>query len=129
MVNDRKEPILKCNSSADLYTVSGSNKGNKALTNPIGLITADEIGMSGAVWNINNYNYFLYTGNTVWSISPSYSEGWFITRMFLIDSNGWLSSDYVDSIWGVRPVINLASDVTLSGTGTASDPYIVEGAE
>ena len=30
---------------------------------------------------------------------------------------------------GVRPVINLASDVTLSGTGTASDPYIVEGAE
>ena len=129
LVNDRKEPILKCNSSADLYTVSGSNKGNKALTNPIGLITADEIGMSGAVWNINNYNYFLYTGNTVWSISPSYSEGWFNTRMFLIDSNGWLSSDYVDSIWGIRPVINIASDVTLSGTGTANDPYIVEGAE
>lgn len=29
---------------------------------------------------------------------------------------------------GVRPVINLSSDVTLSGSGIISDPYIVVGA-
>ena len=49
---------------------------------------------------------------------------------FYVRSNGDLHYNNVSSTsTGVRPVINLTSDVTLSGTGTASDPYIVEGAE
>ena len=36
-------PSFKCSNSSDLFTVSSSNKGNKVLQYPIGLITADEI--------------------------------------------------------------------------------------
>ena len=32
-------------------------------------------------------------------------------------------------MYNIRPVINLSADVTLTGTGTMSDPYVVEGAE
>ena len=38
-----KSPTFKCSNSSDLFTTSGSSDGNKKLTNPIGLITADEI--------------------------------------------------------------------------------------
>ena len=41
VVNNRN-PDLKCKNKEDLYTVSGSSKGNMVMTNPVGLITADE---------------------------------------------------------------------------------------
>ena len=37
------------------------------------------------------------------------------------------NTDNVNNIYGIRPVINLRADVTLSGTGTSSDPYMVVG--
>ena len=33
---------FKCPNINDLYTINGATKGNKAMTYPIGLITADE---------------------------------------------------------------------------------------
>ena len=48
-----KLPILKCSNNNDLYTISLSSKGNKVLTNPIGLITADEVSMAGGVYGQN----------------------------------------------------------------------------
>ena len=38
-------PSLKCENSSDYYTVSSASSGNKALTYPVGLITADEVGI------------------------------------------------------------------------------------
>ena len=32
---------------------------------------------------------------------------------------------FVNYAFGVRPVINLRADVTLTGSGTTSDPYLV----
>ena len=121
-----KSPDLKCENSSDLYTVSGSSKGNKALTNLIGLITADEVAMAGGVYGTTNESYYLYTGQTYWTMSPCNFPN---ADVFFVSSNGNLRWDYVADTIGIRPVINLASDVILSGTGTASDPYIVEGAE
>ena len=130
LANNIKLPALKCENNEDLYTISGNSKGNKALTNPIGLITADEVVMAGGVYGITNSNYYLYTGKNYWTMSPSYFyvEDDYVFE-FIVNTLGRLSNYGVFSAIGVRPVINLASDVTLSGTGTASDPYIVEGAE
>ena len=52
-------PDLSCENEKDLYTVSGSSKGNKALSYPIGLITVDEVilaGHAGGVFD-GTYNY------------------------------------------------------------------------
>ena len=43
-----KQPTFEC-PDGDLYTTKGSEDGNKALTYPIGLITADEVAYAGGV--------------------------------------------------------------------------------
>lgn len=48
-----------------------------------------------------------------------------LARVFTVNSDGSPAGYDVRPQWGVRPVINLASDVKLTGTGTTSDPYKV----
>ena len=121
-----KTPMLKCGNNADLYTIGGSSKGNHALTNPIGLITADEVAMAGGVYGNVNNNYYLYNGEYYWTMTPSkYPDA----NVFYVWSNGSFSHANVASMYGVRPVINLAHDLEITGSGTSSDPFVVKGAE
>ena len=121
-----KTPMLKCGNNADLYTIGGSSTGNHALTNPIGLITADEVAMAGGVYGNVNNNYYLYNGEYYWTMTPSkYPDA----NVFYVWSNGSFSHANVASMYGVRPVINLAHDVEITGSGTSSDPFVVKGAE
>ena len=129
-----KIPTFKCSNSNDLYTTSSSSKGNKKLSNPIGLITADEVAMAGGVKGTNNSRYYLYNDENYWTMSPYHftaSNGY--ASMFNVNTSGylgsWLSNSGVLFTEGVRPVINLAGDVTLTGSGTSSDPFVVVGAE
>ena len=119
-------PTFKCKNSSDLFTKSGATKGNKTLTNPIGLITADEVVYAGGFGGTANSSYYLYTGQSYWTMSPSlYTSNYFGTKAFYVSSSGSLAESQTSNIFGIRPVINLRSDVTLTGTGTASDPYVV----
>ena len=122
-------PTFKCNNSNDLYTTSSSSKGNKALSNPIGLITADEVAMAGGVYGSSNDSYYLYTGQNYWTMSPYFfnaSGGKSWARVFSVYSGGDLNFNFVNNTWSVRPVINLRSDVTISsGDGTSSNPYVI----
>ena len=122
-----KAPTLKCSNSNDLYTTSSSSKGNKKLANPIGLITADEVVMAGGSSDIENNNYYLYTKTNYWTMSPFYfyasSNGY--SSMFYVRSTGPLWPIRVNRAYGVRPVVNLKSDVEITGTGTSDDPFVV----
>ena len=119
-----KDPTLKCKNSSDLYTVSGSSKGNQALSNPIGLIPADEVAYAGGVYGQTNTSYYLYNDTYYWTMSPYRTYPGGSTSAFLLNSNGNLDASYVHFEVGVRPVINLASDVTIkSGNGSSSTPY------
>ena len=120
-----KSPSFECQNESDLYTTSGSSQGNKALTYPIGLITADEVAYAGGVWAIPNQSYYLYTGQYYWTMSPYYFYG-DDTYVFRVHSNGNLNGDSVNLTWGVRPVINLKANVTISeGDGSSSNPYVI----
>jgi len=116
-------PVLTCSNANDLYTVSSSTKGNKSLTYPIGLISADEVSMAGGS-TANNYGYYLYNGQAYWTLSPRIFNG-SNASMFFISSTGNLDNWYVNTELNVRPVINLKADVTLTGNGTISSPYVV----
>jgi len=124
LVNSTKSPVLTCPNASDLYTTSSSTKGSKSLTYPIGLISADEVAMAGGVWGQDNYGYYLYNGQVYYSLSPCYFGG-SDAYVFGVYTTGYLNNWYVDSTVGVRPVINLKAAVTLTGKGTASDPYVV----
>ena len=113
----------------DLFTLNGSSKGNKVLTKPIGLLTADEAIYAGAVYGTSNSSYYLYNGVRYWTMTPQrYSSG---ARMFIIYSTGYLyySNAGTSSSMYARPVINLKSDVTVtdvSQLGTSASPYIID---
>jgi len=128
-----KAPVLTC-PTEDFYTMTGwSVKGNKSLTYPIGLITADEVAMAGGLSDAlvtSNSSYYLYTGKSYWTMSPNRydSSSSYPAAMYVVTgSEGRLTYGSVTtSGYGVRPVINLKADVKLTGKGTASDPYIVQ---
>ena len=107
----------------DAFTVSDTSKGNGALNYGIGLVTNDEVFLAGG-WYSNNYNYYLYTGQYYWTMSPSkFDDGY--ANEYIVDDNG--SAESVMFVFygrvGARPVLNLSSDVLKNGNGTASDPY------
>ena len=129
-LRSNKKPIFKCNKTSDLYTTTSSETGNKILTYPIGLISADEAAYAGSVYNTYNVSYFLYTHQDYWTMSPfGYNNG--AINWYLHNSGGLEPStglNRVSNVYGVRPVINLKADVQLTGSGTTTDPYKVEGA-
>ena len=115
-------PSLTCQTE-DIYTTSGSSTGNKALTQPIGLISADEAMFAGIPRSGTNTNTYLYTGQDYWTMSPSYFLN--SANVYCVGSRGGFNIDIVT--WtdrGVRPVINLKANVTiLSGDGSSLNPY------
>lgn len=118
-------PTFKCANENDLYTVLKSNKGNRALAFPIGLITADEMAFAGGVNDKVNTNYYLYTGEFYWTMSPAAYTGGY-SEMFIVKANYINTNGYTYQSRGVRPVINLRADVTISsGDGTATNPYVI----
>ena len=112
--NERRSkgtPTYECSNTNDLYQTK------------IGLITADEVIYAGGT-SSSNYSYYLYTGNFYWTMSPyDFNSG--SARMFSMYSPGFLSTFSVDYIYGVRPVINISSNITITGSGTIQDPYTV----
>jgi len=119
-------PTLEC-STEDLYTISGANKGNNALEKPIGLITADEVSMAGGYSGKQNDVYYLDVNQNYWTITPYSLNSEGNAFVFQVASSGQLGGNRLDSARGLRPVINLRSDIELTGTGTMSDPYVVVG--
>ncbi len=125
--NSNASPNIVCNQRDDLYTIINSNNGNKSLKYPIGLITADEVALAGGMVGENNKNYYLYTQQSYWTLSPyQFNNG--SASVFSVNVSGWLFGNHatywVNSNFGIRPVINIASDVTIkSGNGTSSTPY------
>ena len=123
-----KSPVITCNQKNDAFTVSDITNGNGALTYPVGLVTADEVEMAGTNWDSSNSSFYLYTGQQYWTMSPFNFLGTMGTLAydFFVQSNGRISISVVNNTLGVRPVFSLKSDVTLSGSGTQSDPWVVQ---
>ena len=119
-----KLPVLECPQKNDAFTVVDTTNGNGALTYPVGLITADEALMAGAM---NGSDSYLYTGFTYYTMTPFHFIN-SIVYNYTVTYGGVISgvySIYNGSI-GVRPVISLKSDVLLSGTGTMEDSFVVQ---
>ena len=123
LYND-KTPVLKCTQDNDKFKVSNTSAN---LDYPISLTTADEVAMAGGVYNIANSNYYLYNGQYFWTMSPYlFSSYYSMAFIWTVRSLGNLDNNYVASSFGVRPVINLRSDVQITkGDGTALNPYVI----
>ena len=125
-LDSNKPPILTCPTASDKFTSKKSSIGNKALTYPVGLITADEVAMAGGKSGTSNSTYYLYTNQYYWSGSPTYfnnSVG--DANGFYVGSSDDLQGYGVIGALGARPVVSLSSKAKLTGDGTYSNPYTV----
>ena len=125
--HETQKPSLKCGDN-DLFTSTSSSKGNSALSNPIGLITIDELIFAGAYGEEENKNFYLYTGEQYWTMSPGNYDGTG-ARLLRLDENGAYDCAYANSWLGIRPVINLDANLELEGKGTVAEPFIIKGQE
>ncbi len=114
------KPSFKCSNKEYIL-----NKASGKLLYSVGLITVDEASFAGGTKEANN-NYYLYSSYWYWTMSPTYWNG---SRMLvgIINSKGFISSDYLSQKNGVRPVINLDTNVDITtGDGTESNPYVIK---
>jgi len=123
-----KEPKLECNNPDDLFTTSSSANGNKALTYPIGLITVDELMLSGLADGYLNRLAYTYSSSHYWTMSPSYfGVGSTAANEFYASSTGFAYGSWVTGVYGVRAAINLKSDVQITGgIGTSGNPFVIK---
>ena len=133
---NRSTPSLSCENECDYYTSGNAVNGNKRLTYSIGLISLDEAVFAGyassyydrlfsAPINVNGY---LSTRSGYWTMSPS-SFSYLFNFSDYGPLNFTLSQDvgetYTYASQILRPVISMRSDVTITGSGTMTDPYVV----
>ena len=121
--NDPVSPDYKCPVASDKFTTT-TTKGNGKLTNPVGLITADEITFAGLPAGKTNNSFYLYTGAYYWAGSPGGFLG-DISFEFYVSGDGTLNDYDVYSDYGVRGVVSLSSESKLLGSGTYNDVYTV----
>ena len=117
-----QKPNLKCSQTNDYFTTSESHKGNRLLIYPIGLVTADEVLFAGGFGGMGNNGYYLYTNQYYWTMS-SFHFNEVSSYVFNISTSGNFGGARVYAIRGVRPVINLDSNIILLGDGTKDNPY------
>lgn len=118
------KPSVSC-SNNDKFTTS-TNAGNGKLEYPVGLLTADETVLAGSKYSSQNTNYYLYTGQNWWTMSP-YLFFYDYACGFAVQTNGSISYNYESFDYGVRPAISLkAGTKYVSGDGTAASPFVVE---
>lgn len=127
------------------YTVSDTTNGNGDLTYPIGLLTADEIMYAGGVAYSNNASstQYLYTNTgkadillTPYQYDSNYNldEGKITYHTAATNGNNMFPSIpdkakaiivFLDVDTYLRPSIALKGNVSVSGSGSASDPFVV----
>lgn len=94
----------------------------------IGMITADETSYAGSVYNTNNTTFYLNNNTSFWTMSPFNIFGGYAVE-FIINSGGALAYNSVYNSGTMamgRPVIELKYGVTVLGSGTDVDPWVIQ---
>ena len=65
-------------------------------------------------------NYLVIPGTFWWLVSPDSYASYYV---FEVNSDGYINFNYAGNSYRVRPAVYLTSSLSLSGSGTQSDPY------
>ena len=127
-------PSMVCNydnlgGNLNKYTVNDTVNGNGDLTYPIGLLTADELIFAGGASSGDMGSTYLTknisANSGIWTMTPI---GWYYndgnTHVAFNAENIIIS--YTSSHYYLRPSIALKGNVSISGSGSASDPFVVK---
>ena len=111
------ENVTKWNGKVALVTVSEYLRSNSNKSS-CGTMTLNNINYS----TCKNTTWMYYSSNHWWTLSPRAGGS---SYSFFVYSDCSVYFNRVNESFGVRPVVYLSSEVKLSGSGTQSDPYVV----
>ena len=112
-------PTYDCYNELDRLSIS-SEYGENVLNSPIGLITLDELKLSGFL----EKNNFLQSKYSYYTMTPAYFNG-VDAYVFIVDKN-IIKESKVSANLGVRPVITLVKNVKIkSGDGSMMSPFTI----
>jgi hypothetical protein len=118
-------PILTCPNKHDRFTVDDTIIGNGDLTYPIGLLTMDEMIISGGSITSFNINGVGYLSGYYWTMTPFMYDSTSAREEYVYSSSS-IHGGLVNASSPVRPVINLNSNITYSqGDGSFNNPYVI----
>ncbi len=111
------------------YTVNDTTNGNGDLTYPIGMLTADEIAFAGGSVTGQTSTFYISENASLasWTLTPikwSSSDG-SLTAIITGSQFGYMYSVISNNKY-IRPSIALKGNVGVSGSGSASDPFVVK---
>lgn len=136
----------KCNTN-DGYTLTTSTGGNKLLFFPVGTLTAVDVALAGGYMTnefdlyhggankMENKDFFLYTGEDYWTMSPYATEESYngiskiqtAEMVYFNKTGGFLDKSLVTQEHSIIPVISIkGTNEIVSGNGTSGNPYIVK---
>ena len=134
--NREDNPTLDCANKKDAFTKDDTVNGNGKLSHKVGLLTADEMAITGlrlvgdenttAVINcaMGRRNSFLWTFSKLWSMTPTSGSGVAASYNQCTSQPSNAANSSTNALY---PVVTLKGEATLvSGSGLESDPYIVE---
>ncbi len=110
-------PSLKCPSTSESY---GGSYRLKA-----GLITADELALTGESMYVTGNSYLNGSDMLYWSMTPLYYDDFMGSIMNIVASKS-IRNFNITGDGLVRPVINVTTDNGFtSGDGTSENPYVI----
>ena len=115
----KNENATKWNGKVALVTVSEYIRSNSN-KNSCGTFSLNNDNYSSC----RNTNWMYYSSNYWWTLSPYSGHS---NTVLCVGDIGYVNYTTVGNINDVvRPVVYLSSEVTLTGSGTQTDPYIIE---
>ena len=115
----KNENATKWNGKVALVTVSEYIRSNSN-KNSCGTFSLNNDNYSSC----RNTNWMYYSSNYWWTLSPYSGHS---NTVLCVRDIGYVNYTTVGNINDVvRPVVYLSSEVTLTGSGTQTDPYIIE---
>lgn len=116
-----------------------NSEGDIRWTGKVGLATVSEYLRSSSnvgmcrTFALNNDSIGTTCANSSWMVNSSYNYWWTLSsyagssdNVFYVHSGGKIADITANNTYGaVRPVVYLSSNVTLSGSGTSSNPYTI----
>lgn len=80
---------------------------------------------SGSNSSCQNYNYLYSSGSQWWTMTKVPNSNY---QMYYISSNGNVNTSRTSYKLGIRPVVflNAKASIIASGTGTATDPFVLQ---
>ena len=116
----------------DRYTLStyvnGNNHlGNQLLSNPVGLLTIEDVILAGGRIDTANTNYYLSRGVDYWTMTPYSYDSENGGRMVYVAGDGSIKYDSVAIRKAIVPVITITKSARVaSGTGAWDNPYVLK---